>query len=100
MVSEPFALSPIATLPAMAPVAPTTTALGRLLFWIETVSFAIGTPFDQLPALNQSDETAPVQELSARTGATSTPVSRPARAVVPRRRAPPAFQKTGLAPDD
>src|SRR5436853_532704 len=59
-LSEPVPDAPMLKILACAPAAPTTVAFGVTVL-MDTSSPLVGTPVDQFPALNQSDEVTPVQ---------------------------------------
>ncbi|MCS3930540.1 hypothetical protein M2175_005571 [Bradyrhizobium elkanii] len=63
IVSVPVPEMPTKTVFACAPAAPTTVALGATVS-IFTSTALVGTPADQLPAVNQSVEVAPVQSVA------------------------------------
>ena len=63
--------TPILRPVACAPAVPTTVALGATVSILVLVAL-VGTPADQLPALNQSVEVAPVQASKARDGVVVT----------------------------
>ena len=66
MVNVPVAEAPTLRLTACAPAVPTTVALGVMVSIVALVPL-VGTPPDQLPALNQLFEVVPVQS-TAREG--------------------------------
>src|SRR4051794_3731606 len=85
IVSAPVLEAPTLRPVDCAPAAPITAALGVTVSILVLVEL-VGTPADQLPALNQSVEAAPVHCSMARDGvvvAKATP-SAPTHAVRPR----------------
>src|SRR5881396_3110309 len=67
IVNAPVPKTPTLRPVACAPAAPTTVALGVTVSILVLVEL-VGTPADQLPALNQSAEAAPVHCSRARDG--------------------------------
>src|SRR3982074_884497 len=86
--------------PSTAPGAPITgaTAVGLIVVCELELGLPPGTPPDQLPAVNQSDETAPVQVVWARAGDAERTATTPTIAVVLRKAARPAVP--GYGPSD
>src|SRR5262245_16309273 len=74
IVSVPVPELPTKRFCTCAPGAPTTVALGVIVSIFASIA-RVGSPADQLPALNQSVEMVPVQLVCARAGVTPAPMA-------------------------